>query len=453
MPANPRRMLLAMLLVILPSSLATATATVRGKSATPPVVRVVAPEPVADADADAAIETDVRIATLFSDVHRRDAFHGVVLVAAGGTIIHESAWGIADDGRDEPVTPTTRFEFASVSKPITAIATLSLVADGVIGLDDRVSTHLPTFPWSGVTVRHLLSHRSGLPARQIERAVVERAVATSRRIDNDLVMEVLASFRSAAASTTGDRRDAREASGDGLEHEPGAQAIYENVNFVVLARLVAVVSGQPFAEAVKARVFTPAGMTHAVVSDPATWMQPKAGWATPYVRDASTGSWQIAHTAPAWEFTVRAGGTRGDGGVVGTARDLLALDRALVSGRLIPPALAAASERPARGVDGRELWESGWVRAGFGLGWRIRDDRSTVFHTGDWGGFQAGIFRFRAIDRTVIFLSHRRIDDWSWLPELEAIVREAAGEATGAAAATAEPAEPAEPAEASPPGD
>src|SRR5262245_58949158 len=83
-------------------------------------------------------------------------------VARGGDVVWAGAVGAAAPG--EGATPDTAFRIGSISKPMTAVVVLRLVADGRLRLDDAVGQHLPEAPTSGTTIAHLLTHTAGLPA-------------------------------------------------------------------------------------------------------------------------------------------------------------------------------------------------------------------------------------------------------------------------------------------------
>ncbi|MFC7550375.1 serine hydrolase domain-containing protein [Plantactinospora sp. GCM10030261] len=178
------------------------------------------------------------------DRQARDNIPGLaVAVVHGDQVIRSYAEGETGDG--EAVTATTPFLIGSVSKPITATAVLGLVEDGLIGLDDPVRRHLPDFrttdePASDrVTVRHLLTHTSGLPD-----------VAGTRhtdRFDNepgglDRALQSLAEVRPIAA--------------------PGEAHEYSSGNYIVLGALVEAVTGRTFAEQLRRTVVEPLDMRH-----------------------------------------------------------------------------------------------------------------------------------------------------------------------------------------------
>jgi len=90
-------------------------------------------------------------------------FNGIVLVADHGKIIYQHTAGYANFSSRQPITISTRFELASLSKLFTAVAVMQLVKKGQLNLDDNLVKILPDFPYPAITIRQLLSHTSGLP--------------------------------------------------------------------------------------------------------------------------------------------------------------------------------------------------------------------------------------------------------------------------------------------------
>src|SRR5882724_6150166 len=100
-----------------------------------------------------------------SEMERRHIPGLALAVARQGKIVKVRGYGVANLEHDVPVTPETVFELASVTKQFTAAAIMTLVEEGKVQLDDPVAWHLPRAPetWNAITVRHLLTHTSGLP--------------------------------------------------------------------------------------------------------------------------------------------------------------------------------------------------------------------------------------------------------------------------------------------------
>jgi CubicO group peptidase (beta-lactamase class C family) len=158
-----------------------------------------------------------------------------VVVTHGDEIVR--ATGAGHDSRDRPVTADTPMRVASVSKSFTAAAVMTLVSSGRLSLSTEVASLVP-FP-KGVTVRHLLNQTSG-----ITDSSVDIGDLTSAR--------TLAEYVSRLGPVE-------------LSAPPGTSFAYSNVNYDVAARLVEVVSGQPFDAYMRSEVFGPLGMRHSSV--------------------------------------------------------------------------------------------------------------------------------------------------------------------------------------------
>ncbi|HVK46326.1 MAG TPA: serine hydrolase domain-containing protein, partial [Pseudobacter sp.] len=100
----------------------------------------------------------------FVDSNFKNDFNGSILVAKDGEIIYEKYGGFANPRvAADSINEKTPIHLASVSKTFTGMAVCKLWEEGRIKIDDSVGTYLPGFPLTGVTVRMLLNHRSGIP--------------------------------------------------------------------------------------------------------------------------------------------------------------------------------------------------------------------------------------------------------------------------------------------------
>ncbi|HYH29746.1 MAG TPA: serine hydrolase domain-containing protein [Pseudonocardia sp.] len=253
-----------------------------------------------------------------------------VAIVRGGEVVHVAGYGT--DGRGAPVTPRTPFRVGSLTKAFTAAAVLQLVDAGRVDLDAPVRAYLPGVDVSGrITVRHLLNQTSGL---------ADPAVPSLDDAGQDLAQRVAS------------LRDAR------LVSEPGREFHYTDANYQVLARLVEVVSGVPWAGYLAERVFAPLDLAGT------------AAGATAAQADAPPG-----HVLPFGVPVARPeldGLLAGSGGVVSTAEDL---GRWLVAqtgggGPVLAPEAVALMQTPPPGVVG-----------GYAMGWqRVAPER--LEHTG-----------------------------------------------------------------------
>ncbi len=171
----------------------------------------------------------------------------VLLVGRGTEVLYQKAYGNrAIAPAAEPMTLDTIFDMASVTKVVaTTTSVMILVEDGKVRLNDRVATFIPDFGRYGkgdITVRHLLTHVSGL------------------RPDLDLSDDSWNSYDEAI----------RRACEEVPTSAPGERFVYSDINFFLLADIVARVSGMPFDRFVEERVFKPLGMTESMFTPPAS---------------------------------------------------------------------------------------------------------------------------------------------------------------------------------------
>jgi len=108
-----------------------------------------------------------RLDSLFTSRYNNSQLNGNILIAQNGTILYQHAFGYADREKKISNTLTSRSHLASVSKLFTAVAILQLKEKGKIKLNEPVNKYLPAFPYANVTIKHLLTHTSGLPDFQI----------------------------------------------------------------------------------------------------------------------------------------------------------------------------------------------------------------------------------------------------------------------------------------------
>jgi CubicO group peptidase (beta-lactamase class C family) len=300
----------------------------------------------AGADRDALGDAIDRIA-------EEETFSGAVRVDLQGSAVVQRAYGLAHRALGVRNTIDTQFAIASGSKGLTALAVMSLVERGELGLDTTARSvlggDLPLID-DRVTVEQLLSHRSGIGDYLDEDELDD---------NNDYVLTVpvheLATTEQFLAVLDGYP----------MKHEPGTTFRYCNGGFVVLALIAERASGVPFHDLVDQRVCRPAGMTD-----------------TAFLRtDELPGRAAISYLeneglrSNVFHLPVRA---NGDGGVYTTAADVHSLWRALFAGRIVSADTVAEMVSPRR--------EAGESAMGYGLGLWLRSDGATSLI-----GFDAGV--------------------------------------------------------------
>jgi CubicO group peptidase (beta-lactamase class C family) len=164
-------------------------------------------------------------------------------VVKDGKVVKAKGYGVANLETQTPVTPVTVFELASITKQFTATGIMLLVEQGKVDLDQKISRYLEGTPesWKQITVRHLLTHTSGLPP-------LEKGFGSLVWTLNISTAEMYDAARK-----------------DPLGFAAGDKWEYSDVGYFLLGMIIENVSGQAYAEFLAERIFKPAGMTNSSV--------------------------------------------------------------------------------------------------------------------------------------------------------------------------------------------
>ena len=279
-------------------------------------------------------------------------------VAVGGKPILLKAYGMADLERDVRNTPDTIFEAGSVAKQFTAMAVELLASEGKLSIDDPVRKYIPELPDYGkpLTIRHMLSHTSGLR----DWGSVESIAGwprTTREYTHAHVLEIVSKQRS-------------------LNFDPGTKWSYSNTGFNLAAIIVSRVSGMSFAEFSKERIFAPLGMTHTSWRDDHTRIV--KGRAMAYSLD--NGEY---HVEMPFE------NVHGNGGLLTTVGDLLVWNENLAHPKVGNAKLISEMATGGQFNDGKPL-----EYYGLGLFIEIYRGVHNVYHSGSTAGYRAHLNRF-----------------------------------------------------------
>lgn len=311
---------------------------------------------------------DPQIHEYMSRLHQRSGFNGNVLVAKNGEIIYQNTMGWANHLLRDSLRITSQFELASVSKPLTAAGVLKLWESGKLDLDQELTDFFPGFPYPGVTVKQLLTHRSGLPnyIYMLDQIWEDKRVGVSNRDAVNLLIS---------------NKPMRYGAPDG-------RFFYNNTNYMLLASIIEKVSGQDFAVFMKENIFGPSGMKNTAVYSKATYDK---------IPTHVIGHDKVWRRSVVQNFL---DGPVGDKGIYSTVQDLFLFDRALHEGRLLSQStLDSAYEaysKPDKGI------------FSYGLGWRTfeADGHKIVYHAGWWHGFRNLYVRDLENDITIVLLSN-----------------------------------------------
>ena len=194
-------------------------------------------------------EFAARVDSLFDRWRGTDRPGCAVGVSHAGRVVLERGYGMADLESAAPMTPATVVHAASLAKSVTALAVVLLERDGKLSLDDDVRRYVPELPDYGarITIRHLLTHTSGL------RDFFELLILARGRFEEDRITDADAMAMIARQRV--------------LDFAPGTEHQYVNTGYLLAAHVVARASGQPFPAFVTSRILLPLGMTHTRLRD------------------------------------------------------------------------------------------------------------------------------------------------------------------------------------------
>ena len=309
-----------------------------------------------------------------------------VLVLENGRVIFERGYGVSDLRSFQKIDAHTNFRLASCTKQFTAMAIMLLVHDGKLHYEDRLTDVFPDFPEYGksITIRNLLNHTSGLLDYEdlMAKPPAEASAEKIPQIKDAGVLDLLKQQKT-------------------TKFPPGTKWDYSNSGYAVLAMAVQRVSGQPFGDFLRDRIFAPLKMNATVA----------------YERDRNTvANRAYGHTQ---DGAARETGWRemdqsstsavlGDGGVYSSLDDLAKWDQALAHYTLLSKSEMEPAITPVKVLDG-SVKEPDGTPAAYGFGWFLNSykDRRRMWHYGETVGFRTTIQRFVDDKLTIIVLCNR----------------------------------------------
>ena len=301
---------------------------------------------------------------------RRQRIPGAsVAVVHRGRAVKVKGYGLANIELSVPVRENTVFQIQSITKSFTAAAIMMLVEDGRLGLEDLVSKHLENTPetWKAITVRHLLTHTSGI---------------------KDFINEPTASLRLEVTAEEVFKATAQRP----LNFQPGERYAYSNSNYHLLGMILHRLSGKPFADVLKERIFAPIGMgttrlygqKDIIPNRAAGYLKAGDGWRN-------------------GEFVAPSILSYAGGGICSTASDMAKLAVALQKEKLLKKPVLEKMWAPVSLNNG--------AKSNYGFGWAIGSvsRRRLIEHQGaHMTGFTSTFCHFPEDDLTVVVLLNTR---------------------------------------------
>ncbi len=312
-------------------------------------------------------------------------FNGVALIADHGQPIYFKAFGDALLTRQQKNDTATLFELASVSKQFTAAIVVKLHEAGRLEYDDLIEKYIPGLPYPGITVRHLLNHTSGLPDYQ---ALMDKEWDKTKMAGNSDIIAYLKKFH------------------PDVLFKPGERYLYSNTGYILLGSIAEKVSGEDFISLCHKWIFDPLGMTG---TDIRNKQQKDAiqNFAYGHIFDKEKNRFIQADSFPAFNYNFWLGNRKGPGRVSSRASDLLKWDRALYTEKILSRKSLAEVFAPGK-LKNDSLTQ-------YGFGWMLRENPKlgkVVWHDGDNPGYRTIIVRFVDVDKTIILLTNKYLQDF-----------------------------------------
>jgi CubicO group peptidase (beta-lactamase class C family) len=286
-----------------------------------------------------------------------------VLVAQNGKVLFKKGYGLADAAHAIPITPQTQFRIGSITKQFTAAAILKLEEEGKLSIADKLSKYFPDFPRGDeVTLRHLLTHTSGIPDKINNAAAPDKLSEPFRNVPYDF--------------------------------DPGTDWRYDNSGYSLLGRIIEKVSGESYGDVLRREFFKPLGMASTGV--------PRSGAAVKHLALGYQFEGGNFTNAPAWDLSW----FLGSGNIYSTVEDLCRWNEGVFANKVLGAASLKAALTPVRTAKNKEDGSN----TGYGYGWelsRFRGDQE-ISHGGGVPGFTSFLLRLPRENFTVVVLANSR---------------------------------------------
>jgi CubicO group peptidase (beta-lactamase class C family) len=321
--------------------------------------------------------------------YEKSGFNGTWLYAENGEIISKGAYGFCDAENQLPMREDSIFEMASITKMFTATAVMLLVREGKLNLDDEFVNFFPDYPYPGVTIRHLLTHTSGMPDDFDTDRWVVPVLEKEHRIP--LNGEMLRFIRE---------------SGEALDCAPGEKFRYTDVGYTLLAEAVEKLSGVKFEDFLKKNIFEPAGMKDSAIYHTRRDGRPSDRFTRNMVLEG--GRYVPSDLSSDAGYVVGSDGLNGCDYLYTTIFDMLAWDRALREEKVLTREEQMVMYTPMKLNNGEEYVDEDGD--GYGFGWCVGNNEQlglAVNHSGGMPGLETWFERFVDADRVLVILNCR----------------------------------------------
>ena len=318
--------------------------------------------------------------SLINYYYESKQFSGSVLVAEGGAVIYDEHFGFQDIAETQKIGPETVFEIASLSKAFSAVLVLKLVEAGKVELDQPLSNYLSGFPYPEISIRHILSHTSGLSERTFF-AWAAKNMSLQETYTNEFILDYLIQEHPA------------------LSFAPGEAWEYSNLAYFLLPLLIEEMSSTPFITFLQEEILHPLEMNYSGIYSQEFKGKQMQNYAFGKIYQTDDESFRSAFGL------AKSDSIYGSVGMLSNTSDLFIWDRALRSDLLLGSDLLEEAFTATKLKDGSSTH--------YGLGWFVHEAEEgdgrgkRVDHYGLWPGYESSIVRYIDRDICLIILSNQ----------------------------------------------
>lgn len=309
-----------------------------------------------------------KIDLIFKDYNKSDMPGAAVMVIDHSKIVFQKGYGLANVEKNLPVTDSTNFRLASVTKQFTAMCILMLIERGQLKFETTLKDIFPDFSEYGknITIKNLLQHTSGL----IDYEDLISDTVTVQVKDKDVLSMLMKT--------------------DSTYFETGSKHKYNNTGYALLALTVEKISGKPFGEFLNKNIFTPLEMKNTTAFEK-------------NINEVTNRAFGYTIKGNKVQFTDQSitSAVLGDGGIYTSLSDLYKWDQSLYNEKLISKKYLDQSWTEGTTTNG--------IKFPYGFGWRLEtyNGNKVVYHTGSTRGFRNIIYRIPEKEFTIVILTNR----------------------------------------------
>lgn len=328
------------------------------------------------------IELSDKIHSLVNTYYNANEFSGSVLVADQGNILINKEYGYLNIDKTKEIDKTSVFEIASISKQFTALLIMILQEDNKLNYDDKIIKYFPYITYKNITIRHLLTHTSGLSEKLFFKWAGKN-MAPDKIYTNEFILKYLENER------------------PDLAFEPGEKWEYSNLGYLLLPLIMKKITGEHYITYLNKKILEPLEMNNSGIFSQSTKGTKMNNYAFGKIFNSKDSTF-----ISGFGFA-KSDSIYGSVGILSNTTDLFKYDRALYTNKLVNHETLEEAFTPYTLADA--------TSSKYGFGWFITDDFTIngvncgkrINHHGLWPGYESSFIRFIDKDKTIIILSNQ----------------------------------------------